>query len=223
MIIRAIIKKSVNFRYKIIFIFIKYITPNLYKKLDVNQFLTNKKFHNKIDNIIIEKPFKKRPAINYMKSLFNNKIVKGIEIGVQKGLNSEYILNQLNIEKLFLIDVWDDYNGSDNYYSDKNFDCVVNKFKNNKKVKIIKNFSVNALKYIPDNSLDFIYIDGNHQYEYVYQDISLWISKLKVNGVMSGHDICLINVRNAVKDFCFNKNIKFKIEIPDWYFIKEGD
>ena len=39
-----------------------------------------------------------------------------------------------------------------------------------------------------DNSLDFIYIDGNHCYDFVKQDLALWWPKLKAGGVMIGDD-----------------------------------
>jgi hypothetical protein len=39
-----------------------------------------------------------------------------------------------------------------------------------------------------DNSLDFVYIDANHAYDYVVQDIELWYPKVKKGGFICGHD-----------------------------------
>ena len=70
--------------------------------------------------------------------------------------------------------------------------------------------------------LDFIYIDGNHSYNYVYNDIDMYYKKVKPNGIMCGHDIFnIIDVFHAVKDWCSKNCILFRIELPDWYFIKE--
>ena len=218
-LIKYIAKKTVKYRYKGVGLILKHLTPVLYDQIDIKTFST-RNFKLKLEsyNQLI------RPSINFMKEFFKEKLVKGCEIGIAQGIHSESIIKHLNIEKLYLIDIWDNYEGNNWLWAQHSYKLVQKKFKNDSRIIIKKAYSKNAIKDIQDNSLNFIYIDGNHQYEYVYQDISLWYSKLKINGVMAGHDICLSNVMNAVKDFCFNKKINFKIEIPDWYFIKEkGD
>ena len=50
--------------------------------------------------------------------------------------------------------------------------------------------SENASKEFKDNSLDFIFIDGDHEYESVKLDIECWWPKLKENGVIAGDDYC---------------------------------
>jgi hypothetical protein len=45
-----------------------------------------------------------------------------------------------------------------------------------------------AADIFPDNSLDFVYIDANHAYQYVVQDIQLWYPKVKPGGYICGHD-----------------------------------
>ena len=212
-----IAKNTIKIRYKTVALIIKILTPKLFEKLDFNYFVNKRISILKMDNVLSVT----RPTIKFIKKKFNDKLIIGAEIGVQRGLNSEDILKQLNIKKIFLIDAWDDYNGDDHYYSNKNFNCVVSKFKNNIKVEIIKSFSEIAVKNIKDSSLDFVYIDANHKYEYVYEDISLWLPKVKRGGVIGGHDVCHPGVLKAVKEFCSNKNIKFQTEIPDWYFVKE--
>lgn len=57
---------------------------------------------------------------------------------------------------------------------------------------IIKKFSMDALKDFEDNSLDFVYIDGNHTLPYVSQDILEWQRKVKKGGIISGHDYAYI-------------------------------
>ena len=37
-------------------------------------------------------------------------------------------------------------------------------------------------------SLDFVYIDGNHHFDFVMQDIIEWSKKVRAGGVVSGHD-----------------------------------
>jgi hypothetical protein len=53
---------------------------------------------------------------------------------------------------------------------------------------IIRKTSMEALADVPDESLDFVYIDGNHDFRYVAEDISEWSKKVRVGGAVSGHD-----------------------------------
>jgi predicted O-methyltransferase YrrM len=43
-------------------------------------------------------------------------------------------------------------------------------------------------KEFEDESLDFVFIDGNHAYEWVVQDIALWSKKVRKGGIIYGHD-----------------------------------
>ena len=52
----------------------------------------------------------------------------------------------------------------------------------------IKKTSVEAVKSFADGILDFVFIDGDHNYETVKQDIILWPPKLKGGGILCGDD-----------------------------------
>jgi hypothetical protein len=47
---------------------------------------------------------------------------------------------------------------------------------------------MDAVKDFKDESLDFAFIDGNHSFEYVINDIAEWSKKVRVGGIISGHD-----------------------------------
>ena len=53
---------------------------------------------------------------------------------------------------------------------------------------IIRKFSMDAVKDFPDLSLDFVYIDGNHDFQNVTNDIVEWGKKVRIGGIVSGHD-----------------------------------
>jgi DNA repair exonuclease SbcCD nuclease subunit len=48
--------------------------------------------------------------------------------------------------------------------------------------------SMEALPLIQDQSLDFVYIDGNHEFPYVAMDVAFWSKKVRSGGIVSGHD-----------------------------------
>lgn len=135
--------------------------------------------------------------------LIKNKPHKiGAEIGGWKGHTTKRILELVpTIEKYYVIDPWElyvEYEKSLDPRGDfakmvKDMENVFNEFKKRvrpykSKIEIMKMFSSEAVKNIPDESLDFIFIDGNHAYEYVKEDIVNWIPKVKMGGLISGHD-----------------------------------
>lgn len=203
---RYISKKTEKIRYNFVLFTVKYLTPDFYRRIEIFQ---------QSDTI--------RPSINFIKYKFIGYSLIGAEIGVSRGLNSENILEELDIETLYLIDIWKDYNVHTTVYSKYNYDVVKRKFKNDKRAIIIKGSSKKVAIDFKDYLLDFVYIDANHDFEYVYQDITLWYPKVRVGGVVAGHDIDYPSVRKAVEKFCSEKNIKFKIEVPDWWFIKQKE
>lgn len=76
------------------------------------------------------------------------------------------------------------------------FDINMSKYKNFKK---IKNFSYVVYKDFDDESLDAVYIDGDHDVKSVYNDIMLWIPKIKKNGILCGHDYKSPEVSEVLK------------------------
>jgi hypothetical protein len=54
--------------------------------------------------------------------------------------------------------------------------------------RVIRNTSVEAAKLIGDGVLDFVYIDANHEFLHVTQDISIWEKKVRPGGIIAGHD-----------------------------------
>lgn len=74
------------------------------------------------------------------------------------------------------------------------------------------------------DSLDLVFIDGNHDYESVKEDIQLQIPKLKSGGLLAGHDYhleedCSPGVKRAVDEL-----LKDKISLKNdsvWLHIKE--
>lgn len=72
--------------------------------------------------------------------------------------------------------------------------------------------SLSFTTLIEDTSADVIYIDANHSYESVSNDIKYYWPKLKTNGFLCGHDYCnkWSGVMRAVDEFasCTKFSIK---------------
>lgn len=54
----------------------------------------------------------------------------------------------------------------------------------------VKHRAEDVAPLIEDRSLDFVYIDANHDYLSVMNDIDFWLPKVKMGGAIGGHDFC---------------------------------
>ena len=158
-----------------------------------------------------------------IKCPLKNKNLKVAEIGVYTGVNSEEIIKYLDVRKLYLIDPYKEY--EDMYMEEINFNKAENtakrkmkKFGN--KIKFIKEYSSDAVDKIP-NDMDYIYIDGNHNYEYVKADIENYWNKVKYGGILAGHDIDIKDVLKAVLEFTKKNKLDFIVAKGDWIIIKK--
>lgn len=159
-----------------------------------------------------------RPSTREMKSL-NKKRIVCIEIGTYKGKNAWNILKNLDIEKIYLIDPYKLYDDSTSQIGkDKKFlnveKIAKKRLKKYKNIVWIKKMSEDAVKDVP--MADFIYIDGNHEYEFVKKDIELYCPKLKKGGIIAGHDADRKSIFKAVSEFCVKNKLECGIKEKDW-------
>jgi len=180
-----------------------------------------KNIFNEITNFKIKKL---RPMFQFIKKRYNHEL-NGIEIGVYKGENANRILSNLNINKLYLIDIYKPFtrHKEEADYSHLKQIAIDNLSSFSNKISWIYKKSEDAVNSLPDNSFDFVYIDGNHDYEYVKKDIELYFPKIKSGGVMGGHDFrsTHLGVIRAVSEFADLNDIKLFYKNSDWWFIKK--
>jgi hypothetical protein len=112
----------------------------------------------------------------------------GAEIGVYKGWNSRrFAVAGL---KIFAIDPWIRYP----YFkkTQEELETIYHKawkhLRGFENATIIRKSSMDAVKDFEDESLDFVYIDGDHRFKFVTEDIYEWSKKVRKGGVISGHD-----------------------------------
>jgi predicted O-methyltransferase YrrM len=90
-----------------------------------------------------------------------------------------------------------------------------------------------AVKHFAPETLDFVYIDANHDYSHVLEDIEAWAKIVKPGGIVSGHDyghykywFMTLGSRRAIDTYVKNHGIKM-LFLPNrnyqtsWFFVKE--
>ena len=119
---------------------------------------------------------------------------KGAEIGVASGRNMFYICNRVPGVQMIGVDIWTQYEYDRAgrwchhvYDHKKNYEWAKQKLAQFN-VNLIKGTSMDVVKTIEENSLDFIYIDANHYYDYVRDDLNEWSKRVRLGGIVSGHD-----------------------------------
>ena len=206
-------KKSIYFR----------IIDKIQRRSRGNIFMILKNYYYYINSKIIKITRDKRAYI--IKQLKKNTIIA--EIGVWKGEFSNEILKNVSPKKLILVDPWQ-FNKSirgcapqvqgEEPLSQKFFDeakvSTYNKFKGLDSVFIFDTDSESASKKFNDDYFDYIYIDGEHSFKAVYDDLTYWFPKLKKNGKIFGDDFYWreednsFSVKKAYEEFISQKKIK---------------
>jgi len=155
----------------------------------------------------------------------------GAEIGVFWGHFAEEILEKFKPNKLYLVDPWDKlypthypqwgaYTLFGKLPTKLCREYVENLASDNPEVSIFHGFSYEFYETLNDQSLDWIYIDGNHQYEKVLDDINGALPKLKKDGVIMGDDFRKAErfqdkgVNRAVREVLNGTGRKLVLEAP---------
>ena len=169
----------------------------------------------------------------------------GAEVGLFRGRNARQMFKSIPGLKLFGIDPFDDQPSSTRHKNvpryDRNRRVSAERLRH-WDVEIIEEFSEIAVQKIPYNSLDFVYIDGDHSYDYAMLDIILWSRRVRPGGVIAGHDYTTlkdythtfdVNVKEAVDDYTkIHKIYNWYLtdptvspnksdKCPSWFFIKK--
>lgn len=182
--------------------------------------------------------FKNRQEL--IKSFEERGLKVGAEIGVFDGYFSEFMCQSIPGLKLYSIDAWEVYPG----YRDHKFERSMRNAEAKARerleqfdVTIIKKFSMEAAKDFEDESLDFVYIDGNHEYKFVKEDIEVWTKKVRKGGIVAGDDYYMTRAGNlgvirAAQEYADANGYELNCTLwdlenpvvdnqqPAWFFIK---
>ena len=177
------------------------------------------------------------PIMQFCIDKFGRNPINVLEIGARFGESSKIILKYLNVNTYNIVDPYVSY---DDYVND-GFNDIIGNDKDNQIFKTIKrelyeihddiNFyrtfsnDTKTINKIKDESIDLIFIDGNHSYKYVLEDLENYAPKLKKNGILCGDDFFMRTHENddlnsgagydepmvyeAVIDYCKKHNKKY--------------
>jgi hypothetical protein len=164
-----------------------------------------------------------RPAIAYIKQELGTNLT-GAEIGVYKGDNAEFILSIIQPKMLYLVDPWNNFldQDSNEIIGEVQYLETQQRLKEYGNKRLIKKTSLEASKLFKDEEFNFVYIDADHSYDGVSQDLHLWYSKVKNGGILSGHDYHkdMLGVVMAVNEFCDEHKLKLMYALTDWWVVK---
>jgi len=165
----------------------------------------------------------------------------GIEIGVYKGRFTQAMAKRAPKMQFLGIDAWTTYENYPDYpaghlenEAEKEAYERTAQWPN---IKLVKGWSSEIAPTVPNNSVDFVYIDANHSYPSCVEDINLWSPKVREGGIVMGHDYFDVKrharlqhldfgVIEAVNGWLSYKNIKHLFIVtggwPSWFFV-QGD
>lgn len=128
----------------------------------------------------------------------------GAEIGVDNGEFSEKIAK--SGLKLYSIDPWlyykDYYHSRGQAIFDDTYEITKKRLAPYPNCTIVRKTSMEATLDFEDESLDFVYIDGNHEFKFVAEDLSEWTKKIRKGGVIAGHDYVAFRPRTFMGGVC---------------------
>lgn len=158
--------------------------------------------------------------------------IRGAEIGVFKGRMSRRLLKRPDLH-LIMVDQWEPWAtvGPDGhiatfpkeYYDELKVLAVAQTDFAAERRKIIHASSIEAAASTEDESLDFVFIDANHSYEYCREDIKVWLPKLKPGGLLCGHDYTksFAGVMRAVNEFAAETKARVEIDVEGTWFTRK--
>jgi hypothetical protein len=119
----------------------------------------------------------------------------GVEVGVLNGDYSDYFLTHWkSCSGWFAVDPWtyqktyDDGANAEQKIQDERYHSVVRRLAKFPHAHVLRNYSDTAVRLFEDESIDFVYIDARHDYSSVLNDLRTWWPKIKVGGIVAGHD-----------------------------------
>lgn len=159
-------------------------------------------------------------------------------VGIYEGLNLSYIAEpcRANGVKIYAVDVWEKIgatlNGTERLpwlalwrfrrnlkQARRRFARWVRRHGFSDHVLILHDSSAAAARSLADDSLDFVFLDADHGYEAMSQDLDAWYRKLKPGRLLAGDDWDpgkWPGVVRAVEEFAGARGLSVRVEDKLW-------
>jgi hypothetical protein len=166
---------------------------------------------------------------------------KGVEVGLCHGRYAKILYENIPDLQLMGIDAFRPYGGHGinrkQSTHDSNMITAHEALKDYPNFVMVVGSAHEASKWIANESLDFVFIDSDHSYEAVKQDIADWTPKVRKGGIVSGHDYYngkynKMGVVQAVDEFIaehpgyhlqtteWDETAERDDRQPDWWFLR---
>jgi len=166
-------------------------------------------------------------------------LLKGVEVGVADGRHATMLCETIPGLQLTGVDPWIRYKGNSRGGGQEQQSGNLEKAKVRlapyPSTRLIQAKSMDAVKDVEMESLDFCYIDGNHTFDYVMMDILEWTKRVRQDGVIAGHDFYEFGheahnwagVQKAVVAYTTAHHVTewwvTEEREPTWFFVKEAE
>ena len=148
----------------------------------------------------------------------------GAEVGTDRGEYAKNLCAGIPNLKLYCVDPWLAYTEGEDIHTQEEMDQIYGEAKQKLKyydVSFYKKTSADCLRLIPDGFLDFVFIDVNHEYESVLEEVTGWTKKVKPGGIVCGHDYKEDKVRKYGVIEAINKYTEDNRVAP-WFILHAG-
>jgi hypothetical protein len=144
---------------------------------------------------------------------------KGAEIGTRKGEYAKALCEKNPKLHLYCVDPWMAYDHIKQRTQDRFFE-ITRRTLEGLNVTFVRKYSMEALADFGEETLDFVFIDGNHKFDFVAPDIIFWSMRVKHGGVVAVHDYMpgtWHGVMQAVNSYTYCHDIR------PWYTTRERE
>ena len=148
-----------------------------------------------------------------------------VEVGTWIGEFAEVLLKRTACNKLYCVDPYayfnnftycDAMNFTLQFEADKYYLQTKNRLEQvagPERVEVVRKMSMEAVNDFADGSLDFVYIDANHEYKHALEDILAWYPKVKPGGILAGDDVYSTRLEDYTNN---NMLLKFDENGTSW-------
>lgn len=115
----------------------------------------------------------------------------GVEVGTWRGQFAEILCKGNPALKLYCVDPWKAYGGYTDFKSQESLEWSYGRAQHRLapyKCELMRMPSLEGVTHFADGALDFVYVDGNHDFPNVVADIHAWLPKVRAGGILAGHD-----------------------------------